>query len=181
MPVQTTRYSDEVASELCERIAMGETLTSICREERMPDPRTVWKWRQVRPDFNAQFAQARVDQMHAWADQIVNLADDSEGDFKVTVPLDSPELERIESKQAVTFKFTRRHVSRTAQMIDVRKWLMARYAPEDFSDRSSVNMSMQFDDKSDDELVQDLRDAFEKSGMTPEQMLLLLQPNGAAS
>jgi hypothetical protein len=142
----------------------------------MPDERTVWRWRQDHPDFAEAFARARVDQMHAWADQIVHLADDAEGDFKVTVPLNSPELERIESNGEVTLKFTRKHVARTAQMIDVRKWLMARFAPEDFGDRSSVRVEANHVDKSDEELVREFQEAAHKAGVTADMIVAWLEP-----
>jgi len=53
----------------------------------MPAERTVWKWRQVHRKFDDNYSRARVDQMHSWANQIVHLADDAEGDFKITVLL----------------------------------------------------------------------------------------------
>ena len=171
-----TRYCEEIAGEICERIAMGETLSSVCQEDRMPDKRTVWKWRKVHPKFAQDYSRARVDQMNAWADQIIHLADDAEGDFMVSIPLDSPELEKIERDGVVTFKFNRKHVNRAKLMIDVRKWLMARYAPEDFGDRSAVSLAVSYDEKSDDELLEDFREAAKKAGMTSDMIIQLLKP-----
>jgi hypothetical protein len=145
----------------------------------MPAERTVWKWRQVHPKFDDAYSRARVDQMHSWANQIVHLADDAESDFKVTVPTDSPELERIEEKGVVTFKYTRQHVTRAALMIDTRKWLMARYAPDAFGQASKVGTAIAMRHKSDEELIEDLRDALGESGMTPEDFVELLSPNPA--
>lgn len=171
-------YSEEVANEICERIALGETVSSICQDAHMPAERTVWKWRQVHPRFDDAYTRARVDQMHSWANQIVHLADNAEGDFKVTVPLNSPELERIETKGAVTFKFNGAHVNRAKLAIDTRKFLMARYAPETFGKQSSVNVGLSIEHKSDEELLQDVRDAMTEAGMTPESFLELLGFDG---
>lgn len=176
MPKQYTRYCEEIATEICERVAMGETLSSICLEDRMPAKRTVWKWRQVHPKFAQDYSRARVDQMHAWADQIIHIADHAKGDFKVSVPLDSPDLTRIERDGVVNFKFNRQHVSRARLMIDVRKWLMARFAPEDFSDRAAVNLAVSYEDKSDEELLSELREAAEKAGVTTEMVVEMLKP-----
>ena len=173
-------YSEEVAKEISERIALGETVADICKDGHMPAERTVWKWRQVHPKFDDAYTRARVDQMHSWANQIVQLAGESEGDFKITVPLDSPELKRIEETGSVTFKFTRRHVSRAALMIDTRKWLMARYAPEAFGQSTNVHSTIQYQGMSDDEIIQDLRDALGESRMTPEEFLALLTADEAA-
>ncbi|MDU8910460.1 hypothetical protein RXV88_04165 [Aestuariicoccus sp. MJ-SS9] len=124
--------------------------------------------------FDEQYQRARVDQMHSWANQIVHLADDAEGDFKITVPLDSPELQRIEKKGAVTFKFDGTHVNRARLSIDTRKFLMARYAPETFGTHSTVQINPPLDHKSDEELVQDLRDALQEAGMTTQELVELL-------
>lgn len=168
-------YSEKVATEICERIALGETVSGICKDAHMPAERTVWKWRQVHREFDDNYSRARADQMHAWANQIVHLADDAEGDFKITVPLDSPELERIEDKGAVTFKYTRRHVSRAALMIDTRKWLMARYAPSDFGTAISVGAEISIGHKTDAELIQELKDGFSETGLTAQSFLELLE------
>jgi len=52
-------YSIEVAEAICERIALGETLRSICRSPDMPSYRTVYKWLEQQPEFDARFARAR--------------------------------------------------------------------------------------------------------------------------
>ena len=90
--------------------------------------------------------------------------------------MDSPELENIERDGAITFKFNRTHVNRAKLMIDVRKWLMARYAPEDFGDRSAVSLAVSYDEKSDDELLEDFREAAKKAGMTSDMIIQLLKP-----
>lgn len=37
-------YSQEIADAICERLAGGETLKSICRDEGMPNDRAVRSW-----------------------------------------------------------------------------------------------------------------------------------------
>jgi hypothetical protein len=172
-------YSEAVAHEICERIALGETVSSICKDAHMPAERTVWKWRQVRRKFDDNYSRARVDQMHSWANQIVHLADDAEGDFKITVPLGSPDLERIEEKGSVTFKYTRRHVTRAALMIETRKWLMARYSPDAFGQASKVYADIALQSKSDEEMIQDLRGALGEAGMSSEDFVELLRVDEA--
>ena len=34
-------YTYEIAEEICERLAEGETLRSVCRDKHMPDERRV--------------------------------------------------------------------------------------------------------------------------------------------
>ena len=54
------RYSPEVAKALCERVAAGELLYAVCREEGMPTPAGVAKWLKERPDFAEAFSEARL-------------------------------------------------------------------------------------------------------------------------
>jgi len=69
-----TRYTPELAADICRRISEGETLRAICREPGYPAESTVRGW--SRSDLNGfatQYAQARVMQVDAWADEIVTV------------------------------------------------------------------------------------------------------------
>lgn len=55
-----TTYTEEIAEEICRRLANGEFLRVICREEGMPSWRTVYDWKDECPDFAARFARARA-------------------------------------------------------------------------------------------------------------------------
>lgn len=37
-------YTDDLFNEICERMANGETLMQICRDDQMPDHETVKRW-----------------------------------------------------------------------------------------------------------------------------------------
>ena len=56
-------FSDEekarIKTELCERIAEGEPLRAICREDGMPAWRTVYMWREDDKEFDTAIAHAR--------------------------------------------------------------------------------------------------------------------------
>ena len=39
-----TLYTPEIMAEICERIANGETLTQMCKEERLPSVSTINSW-----------------------------------------------------------------------------------------------------------------------------------------
>ncbi|UXO93987.1 terminase small subunit [Pseudanabaena phage Pan3] len=90
-------YGQETADAICERIADGESLRSICRDEEMPSTSTVCKWLGKSADFAEQYARARELQADALFDDILDIAD------KGLKALDSPEDRRIQ--------------------IDARKWM----------------------------------------------------------
>ena len=52
-------YSDERAEIILERVANGEFLAHICRDEGMPGLKTVYDWRDAYPDFALRLARAR--------------------------------------------------------------------------------------------------------------------------
>lgn len=170
-----TRWCPEIAHEICERMANGETIDQMAKEPHMPDRRSIRKWAEQRPDFGQDYARARVAQMHAWADQIVALSDEEvETGYTIRVDLDSADLERIEKNGVVTFKYRRKHIDRARLMIDTRKWLMARIAAEDFGEKQQVSVTHSFDQREDDEIMAELQAALRETGLTIEDVTKML-------
>ncbi len=54
-----TDYTDAKAQEIVARLAEGEPLAVICRDDGMPKVRTVSDWRKAHATFSADFARAR--------------------------------------------------------------------------------------------------------------------------
>lgn len=52
-------YTPELADELLRRLASGEPLAQICRDDRMPAVSTVNEWKTTYPDFGERFGKAR--------------------------------------------------------------------------------------------------------------------------
>ncbi len=52
------RFSEALATVICERISQGESLMEICRDEDMPARCTVQAWRRQRPAFRDRLAEA---------------------------------------------------------------------------------------------------------------------------
>lgn len=55
-----SKFCPEIASEICLRLEEGETITSICRDARMPHISSVNDWRGNIPQFAAEFTRARL-------------------------------------------------------------------------------------------------------------------------
>ena len=74
-PGRPTKYSPDIANEICRRIAEGEPLTKICREEAMPGYSPVLGWRVISElGFSELYARARLDAADTLADEIRELA-----------------------------------------------------------------------------------------------------------
>lgn len=117
-----SKYTDAVAREICERLAQGEPLASICRDERMPAVRTVGDWRERLPEFSASIARARDEGFDALAAQCLDIADDKSGDIRL-VGDDDQEVCNTE------------FVQRAKLRIETRLKLLAKWDPKRYGDR----------------------------------------------
>jgi hypothetical protein len=69
-------YNQEIADAICERLANGEPLARICKDDDMPAYSTVRKWEDENPTFSALSARAKRDGTHYLADDSLRIADD---------------------------------------------------------------------------------------------------------
>lgn len=75
-----SKYSDELAEKICEKIANGRSLRSICAEDGMPTTSTVCKWLIENKEFSEQYARAREKQADYFAEEIIEIADSAEAE-----------------------------------------------------------------------------------------------------
>lgn len=104
-----TDYSLELTAAICERLAVGESLRSICRDDAMPSMASIFLWLSKHPEFSEQYARAREAQAESHADRIVEIADDDTID---------PNHKRI--------------------MVDARKWVASKLKPKRYGDKAEV-------------------------------------------
>jgi hypothetical protein len=65
---------------ILKRIAGGESVRSICRDEDMPNRDTVLEW-SMSPQYSGQFARARDLQAQSLFDEITDIVDDASNDW----------------------------------------------------------------------------------------------------
>ena len=107
-----TDYNLELTSRICERLATGESLRSICRDDDMPSLASIFLWLAKHPEFSEQYTRAREAQAEAHADRIVEIADDDTID---------PNHKRI--------------------MVDARKWVASKLKPKRYGDKVDLEHS----------------------------------------
>lgn len=80
-------FSTSVVSEICVRIAAGESLRRVCKTERMPAFCTVMRWlaEDEHKGFRDQYARARELQADLLADEVLEIADDGRYDIRQLV------------------------------------------------------------------------------------------------
>jgi hypothetical protein len=111
-PEGSVGYSEEVASEICDRMVEGESVLKICKDEHMPNRVTVYRWIESNDAFRKRYNYAREAQAHYYADLIRDVAFDDSGDFFV------------EDGRTVT---DHARVQRARLKVDTLKWLAARF------------------------------------------------------
>jgi len=69
-----TIFTQEIADEICERLAHGETLRKMILDDHMPASSAIYRWLESNESFREQYAQARVKQADYYAEMIVDEA-----------------------------------------------------------------------------------------------------------
>lgn len=103
---KSSSKTDAICLAICERLANGESLRSICLDKGMPSPGTVCRWLAEDEAFAEQYTRAREAQAETLADEIVAIAD-----------------EEAEDSQ------------RQRLRVDARKWVAAKLKPKKYGDK----------------------------------------------
>lgn len=100
-------YSTKLGKQIASRLIQGESLRKICADSKMPSMATVCRWlADPEHSFREHYANARDIQAEIFADEIVDIADDDEGD-----------------------------VQRAKLRVDARKWVVSKLLPKKYGDR----------------------------------------------
>lgn len=117
-------YTKERGDKICERLANGESMRAICKEKDMPDINTVNLWIRSFEDFKEQYFQARRDQADYYAQQIVDISDETIDDTY----FDDHGNKRIDPGA----------IARARLRIDARKWYASKLNPT-YNDKVEVS------------------------------------------
>ena len=106
------KYTKELATTLCARIATGESLNHISQDPAMPHKTTIQKWLLEKAPFANQYTRAKEQLADQYAEEIIEIADTA--DDSSTASLAKAKLQ-----------------------LDTRKWLAARLKPQKYSDKTN--------------------------------------------
>jgi hypothetical protein len=129
MPIRTLDYSEAIGDIICERVAHGESVRHICREQDMPGLSTVFKWLNLVPSFMEQYRMALEIRAESLADELVEIAD--EGETKVVLGSDGT--------TCVVFDSTA--VARNRLRVDTRKWVASKLKPKKYGDKTTTELT----------------------------------------
>ena len=110
-------YSEDLADRICERIADGESLRSICSDDDMPDRQSVLNWLGEHSDFSAKYARAR----EAQADHLFE-------DMQQVADTGNPE-----------------DVQRARLRVMTMQWRASKLAPKKYGDKQEIDLNVTMD------------------------------------
>lgn len=124
-------YTQEIADRICERLAEGESLRTICLSEDMPSRSMVFRWLGEHGAFRDQYARAREAQADAIFDDVIDIADDGRNDW----------MEKQVEGETVGWRENGESARRSALRVDARKWMLGKMQPKKYGDKIAVDHS----------------------------------------
>ena len=106
-----TLYSEDLANEICARIADGQSVRELSLSADMPDKATIFRWLPKYPDFRDQYAKACEARTQYLADELLDIAD-GDGD-----------------------------VQRDRLRVDTRKWVLSKLQPKKYGNKVTAEIT----------------------------------------
>ena len=129
-------YTAELAEIICLRLAEGESLRSVCRDEKLPDKATVLRWIARHPEFRDQYVQAKADGAEAIAEEMFEIADDASNDFMAAMEKDEDGEEKVAG-----YRLNGENIQRSKLRVDTRKWYLSKIMPKKYGDKIQQEVS----------------------------------------
>ncbi len=126
-------YTQEAADEICRRIAEGEPLRQICRDESMPAWPVVYAWIKKYPEFAGDMECARQIGFDAIAEDALIIADTTE------------EGVRTESGKDGVKEVREDMLGHRKLRIETRLKLLAKWHPQKYGEKIDLNHGGQKD------------------------------------
>lgn len=123
-----TKYTPRLVDRICARLAMGESLRSVCRDEKMPNITTIFEWLRKYEDFSNQYARAKQESADYMAEELLDIADNGANDY----------MERENKLGDKVTVVDKEHIMRSRLRVDTRKWLMSKMKPKKYGDKLDV-------------------------------------------
>ncbi len=104
-----SKYTQELADELCERLSEGKSLRTVCEADDMPSKATVFSWLRTKPEFLDQYDRSKAEAADSLVDEILEISDD-----------------------------TSLETQRARLQVDARKWVASKLKPKKYGDKMNI-------------------------------------------
>lgn len=124
---EPVRYGRVLFKVICERLASGQSLNRICRDDGFPTVSAVIQWVMDDKDGCANhYDKARMAQAHYYADEIIDIADDGRND---------KHLDDAGNTTSIDYD----HINRSTLRVNSRKWVLSKALPKVYGDKLDLN------------------------------------------
>lgn len=120
-----TKKTPSCLEEIFQRISCGESLTNICKDEHLPNYRTVWSWIYTDPEVRERYENAKKAQMDFFTEQILDIADESETDIMLAYDKSGRRLPMVNYE----------NIKRSELRVKARMWMMERLKASKFNEK----------------------------------------------
>jgi hypothetical protein len=123
-------YDQAIFDAICDRIADGESLRSVCRDKAMPSKANFFRWVAANKEAADQYARAMEVRSDVLFDELLDIADDGTNDWMDRANADGQTGDKVLNAE---------HVQRSRLRIDARKWALAKMQPKKYGDKLDLN------------------------------------------
>lgn len=128
-PGRPSSFSQEIADEICECMASGDSLRDICSRDNMPNRSTVARWLAASETFRDQYAHACEMRESELFDQIIEIAD-------------TPQLGTKSVSKATGIEITEADMIEHRRLqVEARKWALGKMAPKKYGEKVTQELT----------------------------------------
>lgn len=122
-----TIYSQKLGEVICNRIAEGESVRDIVKDNKMPSSSTIFRWLldDSKKEFWEQYEKARNIQAELMFEELLNIADNGENDW----------VQRQGKDEAEWWQQNGEAIQRSRLRVDTRKWYLSKVLPKKYGDK----------------------------------------------
>lgn len=125
-----TIFTGELCDRFFSRLAMGESVRTICKDEDMPSMATIFRWLREKEDFRKQYEVAKQESADALAEELLDIADNGVNDWM--------EVNHDKDSDNAGWRVNGEAIQRSRLRVDVRKWLMSKQKPKKYGEMIDI-------------------------------------------
>lgn len=124
-----TNYTKTLASDICSRLAGGESLVKICKDDDMPARSTVFNWFDTQEGFMDKYEKAKEECADYLVEEMLEIADN-----EVAQPVLIDDVPLVVDGEIVKTP-TQTGVAHARLRVDTRKWAASKLKPKKYGDK----------------------------------------------
>lgn len=122
-------YTKKIGIDICNRIAKGESVRTICADEKMPSAASVYNWLldEDKKEFLEHYEKAKNVQAELMFEELLEIADDGTNDW-----------EERETANGSYIALNAEAIGRSRLRVDTRKWYLSKVLPKKYGDKMDL-------------------------------------------